>query len=1040
MRHPNFALCVAALLVSLGCSRNFSPPSGPATLVVQVAPATVAPLGVAQLTAHGGTPPYTFGLVADHVGSGAAQLDPTSGVYQAGAGGNVSDQVQVTDASHATAQATVLITAPLSVAPNLIGLAPGQRWSFSIAGGRPPYRAEVDSPCGSSSIADGCLGPDAGCPALADGGIPSCVDTCGTYQAGEVCGATTELVVIHDQNDAGARAAVQLGALLDVAPTDGSITVLPGGQVSFAPTGGVPPYTFQFAPHGNVSGGGIDTAGHYTAGPGNDADDAIEIHDHAGSLRTRHVHVDQLGLDLPGPVSYELATADFNGDGLADLAALSLSPQLPQMFVMLGNGRGFGPPQVITMPAALANHLQGDFSGDGFNDLAAITHLVLPSGAVTVDIQFLEGQPDGHLAIGPRMTLDTSQISVIELPCAIDLRSIGGPVALVIPFSVNVGGTDELKLAFFAVDPAGGTFPSTYFGPQPLREIGIATLNEQGLDPAFFRMSDVRGTGTTLQALMVDGDQNNVRVRQLSFMVVDGGFGAVGEPLVDVPVDDGFTFSAGAVDFDGDGRGDLLVYESSDGEDDRVIVMLSRPDGGFAAPIEKTMPFAFGSFFSGRTLDGKREELDAVGPNGTTYRWMLDGGTFVDLPPAGVTGPQDVLAADLNGDGASDFTVLDNAGHARVLLGDFSGVVGQRHLAGLPFGVQGLVSADLDGDGKPDVLAFGAVPRVLEGVGGDQLATTGDLDVPLSGASAQGTHILALATLPDGGSAVANLSASATSPQAVLSPSPDGRPLIADAALGDGGVYLLTGSPQEGVTAYLASLQADGTVATVPGATPLANDNGTFVAPVDFLGYTGGLAMVVWDPNYPATDVLLIPPLLNGGWNANNEFDQGEPLGLDFDETAPDGVVAFATFSLRQGGPRNITGVLAIQDNGTNTCGDPTGLAITDVSTADPSVEPYQAFDLGLGCFPAVGVLVPVDLDGDGNTDLVVSNGTQTSVTLFYGNGQGNFSRTELPVGGPVTGVAVVDQDGDGQLDLLVSRSDSATLELHRGGVGRIFR
>ncbi len=64
--------------------------------------------------------------------------------------------------------------------------------------------------------------------------------------------------------------------------------------------------------------------------------------------------------------------------------------------------------------------------------------------------------------------------------------------------------------------------------------------------------------------------------------------------------------------------------------------------------------------------------------------------------------------------------------------------------------------------------------------------------------------------------------------------------------------------------------------------------------------------------------------------------------------------------------------------------------------------------------------LEPADLDGDGDTDLVVSDHRGQRVHALFNNGHGGFDqRLELPTGDEASAVAVGDLDGDGALDVV---------------------
>ena len=100
--------------------------------------------------------------------------------------------------------------------------------------------------------------------------------------------------------------------------------------------------------------------------------------------------------------------------------------------------------------------------------------------------------------------------------------------------------------------------------------------------------------------------------------------------------------------------------------------------------------------------------------------------------------------------------------------------------------------------------------------------------------------------------------------------------------------------------------------------------------------------------------------------------------------------------------------------------------------TASPG-SPYAVGTLPFGI--ATG-----DFNGDGKLDLAVVNRTSQNVTVLLGDGSGRFSQvtgSPFAVGTSPFGIAVGDFDGNGTLDLAVSNSGSASVTLLLGsGMG----
>jgi len=102
--------------------------------------------------------------------------------------------------------------------------------------------------------------------------------------------------------------------------------------------------------------------------------------------------------------------------------------------------------------------------------------------------------------------------------------------------------------------------------------------------------------------------------------------------------------------------------------------------------------------------------------------------------------------------------------------------------------------------------------------------------------------------------------------------------------------------------------------------------------------------------------------------------------------------------------------------------------------------DPTQLFTpqavFGVGDEPSSVAIV--DLDGDGNGDLVVTNQLDSTVSVLLGNGDGTFAAEVVyDVGNRPSGVAIADLNGDGNGDLAVSnRLDENVSVLLNNGDG----
>ena len=216
-----------------------------------------------------------------------------------------------------------------------------------------------------------------------------------------------------------------------------------------------------------------------------------------------------------------------------------------------------------------------------------------------------------------------------------------------------------------------------------------------------------------------------------------GGFTrGAGSPFADSPSSEFFTRSVDLLDVDEDGRLDIVT---ANGRENTFSVLVGNGRGDFAAARTVKRPartdtrytFAFGdvdgdghldALFAGRAGDDTPDPARIVIRRGDGKGAFADASGSVALSAS----PQSLTLADVNGDRRLDLVVTH--GHTpsiSVLLNNGDGAFALA--PGSPLAIDeesfGVVVADANGDGKPDVLAgTAATVTVLLGDGGGRFA------------------------------------------------------------------------------------------------------------------------------------------------------------------------------------------------------------------------------------------------------------------------------------------------------------------------------
>jgi hypothetical protein len=407
--------------------------------------------------------------------------------------------------------------------------------------------------------------------------------------------------------------------------------------------------------------------------------------------------------------SFDIAAADFNGDGNVDLALPGAFDS--QIRVVLGKGDGtFQPATTYPSEDLQLTVATADLSGDGVPDL-----VVGGDHVVT-----LLGNGDG--TFGPPVTYGVGQyfarigyFNADRDPDVVAGTAAGGNFnAIVVAFGKG-DGTLRAPIAY-DLEPTG--FVSADFDGDGHADVVVSSVVSsdhllflRGLgDGTFATGVPIAGFGS---AHMVATDLNGDGKVDLLSGGLDTRLGT-GDGTFQAPQHTSLSFnfpSPAVADFNKDGRVDVVVAAEID---DQIAILLGKGDGTFDVPTyyQTSAPYVRSPHVADFNGDGNLDLEVCVSVANIVSIYPGNGdGTFASPLSVATVAPLYSAVGDVNRDGKLDLVVAGGTGDTslKIFLGNGDGTFQAPQTIYSDYGP--VEVADLDRDGRLDV-AF--LPQLVE--------------------------------------------------------------------------------------------------------------------------------------------------------------------------------------------------------------------------------------------------------------------------------------------------------------------------------------